>query len=296
MSPDDLSEHREGTNQPRASHEHEVGARVGVRRTYYSTASFPVIQSPSLFQAQIKQSLQRLENDQVIILASLGMDEPKGPRARYKYGSRVYIKNVRPSSWPGPPWWTGLSRVLPSTQLQTLYSKRLSSAVQGLCEALQRSSKKTGKTHFYEGDIPSFLDRKWGFRFSNRPGLLEKVQRIMRSCDSEVLRERGLAYETRSGQTLQLMFAVLWGLAQHLDESQNPEYVLQWTAVDWCRVAQIAQSIASKGEKKIFSRATCAQKGATGHYDVIFRRIFPYKPDFNAIRGMFHDFQSDNSF
>jgi hypothetical protein len=110
-----------------------------------------------------------------------------------------------------------------------------------------------------------------------------------------VLRENGLAYENRSGQALRLIFPILWGLAQHFIESglilgeRDSEYVLHWTAVDWCRVAQLAQKIAPEGEKKTYSPAFCSQKGATGQYDAIFRRLFPFKPNFDAISGMLHN-------
>ena len=97
LSPDDLSELRKKPGSG-ALYVHEVGVRVGVRRTYYSTASFPVITSSSLFQARIKQSIQRLENDQVIFLASLGIDKQTRNLAHRKQASRVYMKALRPSS------------------------------------------------------------------------------------------------------------------------------------------------------------------------------------------------------
>jgi len=294
MSPDDLSEFRKGSARPRALYIHEVGTRVGVRRTYYSTASFPVIRSPSWFQARIKQSIQRLENDQVIILASLGMYELKGPKARYIWASQVYAENVRPSSWPRPPC-TGLNKVSPSTQSQTLLSQGASIAIPGLSNALRQFHEKTGKIHLDISDIRSILSENRGFVSSNGHTLPEKIRSTVRICYGKVLRENGLAYENRSGQALRLIFPILWGLAQHFIESglilgeRDSEYVLHWTAVDWCRVAQLAQKIAPEGEKKIYSPAFCCQKGATGQYDAIFRRLFPYKPNFDAISGMLHN-------
>ena len=72
MSPDDILKRRNGRESSyTALYVHEIGVRPGVRRTYYSTASFLVIPSPSQFQRRIRQAIHRLENDQVIMLDSL---------------------------------------------------------------------------------------------------------------------------------------------------------------------------------------------------------------------------------
>lgn len=47
MSTDDISELRNTRAESGALHVHKIGAREGVRRSYYSTASFPVIKSGS---------------------------------------------------------------------------------------------------------------------------------------------------------------------------------------------------------------------------------------------------------
>ena len=105
-----------------------------------------------------------------------------------------------------------------------------------------------------------------------------------------MLRKKGLKYESRSSQTLRLLFPILWGLAQHFDESglvlgeHDADYILHWAAVDWCRVAQLAQKIAPEGEKKTYSPAFCAQKGTFDRANTTFRILFPYKLNFDAIR------------
>ena len=98
MSADDMWELRNARAESGALHVHKIGAREGVRRSYYSTASLPIIESASWFQARIRQSIQRLENDQAIILGSLDMSRPKGPKAEFKRESQTYFEKVRPSS------------------------------------------------------------------------------------------------------------------------------------------------------------------------------------------------------
>ncbi|KAH8879477.1 hypothetical protein GQ53DRAFT_37369 [Thozetella sp. PMI_491] len=104
---------------------HKIGRQEGVQRSYYSLASFPLIEESSWYQARIKQSIQRLENDQVIILDSLSFEGPDASSQRTKIlieASRNYTKVVRPHTCPSPPWH-GLNRVLPSTQRQQVISK-----------------------------------------------------------------------------------------------------------------------------------------------------------------------------
>lgn len=98
LSTDDIWELRSTSSESSALYVHKIGAREEVRRSYYSTASFPVIESASWFQARIRQLIQRLENDQAIILGSLNMSRPKGPRASIKRDSQAYFEKVRPSS------------------------------------------------------------------------------------------------------------------------------------------------------------------------------------------------------
>jgi hypothetical protein len=156
MSADDIWEFRNARAESGALHVHKIGAREGVRSSYYSTASFPIVESASWFQARIRQSIQRLENDQAIILGSLDMNRPKGPKAEFKRESQAYFEKVRPSSWPRPSW-NGLNQVLPSAQAQILHSREASIAVQGLCDALRLFHEKTGKVHLDAWDIRCIL-------------------------------------------------------------------------------------------------------------------------------------------
>lgn len=101
------------------------GRQEGVQRSYYSLASFPLIEESWWYQARIKRSIQRLENDQLIILESLSFDGPDASGTRTKIlieASRNSTKAVRPHAYPSPPWH-GLNRVLPSTQRQQVLSK-----------------------------------------------------------------------------------------------------------------------------------------------------------------------------
>ena len=287
MSADDIWELRNARAESGALHVHKIGAREAVRRSYYSTASLPIIESASWFQARIRQSIQRLENDQAIILGSLDMSRPNGPKAEFKRESQAYFEKVRPSSWPRPSW-NGLNQVLPSAQAQILHSQKASIAVQGLCDALRLFHEKTGKVHLDAWDIRCILSENKGFMSSSRYILPSSAGEFVRICYGDVLRKKSLTYESRSCQTLRLLFPILWSLTQHFDESglilgeHNAECILHWAAVDWCRVAQLAQKIAPEGEET-HSPAFCAQKGANDRATVIFQRLFPYKPNFDTI-------------
>lgn len=92
LSTDDIRELRSTSAESSALYVRKIGAREEVRRSYHSTASCPVIESASWFQARIRQSIQRLENDQAIILGSLNMSRPKGPRASIKRDSQAYFE------------------------------------------------------------------------------------------------------------------------------------------------------------------------------------------------------------
>jgi len=231
LSPDDLSGLRKKPGSG-ALYVHEVGVRVGVRRTYYSTASFPVITSSSLFQARIKQSIQRLENDQVIFLASLGIDKQTGNLAHRKQASRVYMEVLRPSSWPSPPW-AGLNKVLPSTQSLVLVSHEAPTTTSDLYDVLRQFYGKSGRLHLGASDLRIILDENKGHLPPNWHDLPEYIRfHLTRGYYNNVLQENGMAYENYRSQSLRTIFPILWGLAQHFTESglilgeRNSEYIL----------------------------------------------------------------------
>ena len=268
MSPDEILERRKGRDRKgresskTALYVHEIGVRTGVRRTYYSTASFPVISFPSQFQGRIKQAIHRLENDQAIMLDSLHRGKISGESAQRKQDSQVYIEKVRPLSWPRPPW-TGFNRVLPSTQGQAGLSKGTSTATSCVYDLLRNFHEQTGKIYLDASDIQSMLKEKETCVSWDGVILPPDVGSIMRRRFREVLRDNGLVYETRNGQHIRSLLPILWGLAQHIKESdlilgeRNEGYILHWIAVDWCRVAQLAQRFAPKSEKMVYSASLC---------------------------------------
>ena len=296
MSPDDILKRRKGRESSKtALYVHEIGVRTGVRRTYYSTASFPVISFPSQFQRRIKQAILRLENDQAIMLDSLHRGKISGDYAQQKQSSRIYMKKMRPLSWPRPPW-TGLNRVLPSTQRQAGLSTGTSTALSCVYDTLRKFHEKSGKIHLDASDIQSILKEKEKSVSWNGAILPPYVDMFMRQCFRKVLRDSGLVYETGYGQHIRSLFPILWGLAQHIKESdlilgeQNEGYIIHWIAIDWCRVAQLAQKIAPKSAKIVYSATLCSQYAARNYQNSIFRELLPYKLNFDKILGMLDDF------
>ena len=118
------------------------------------------------------------------------------------------------------------------------------------------------------------------------------MDEFIRRCFRKVLRDSGLLYESFNGQRIRSLLPILWGLAQHIKESdlilgeQNEGYIIHWIAFDWCRVAQLAQKIASKSAKIVYSATLCSQYAARNCQNSIFREILPYKPNFDRILGM----------
>lgn len=298
MSPDDILKSRKGHKSlKRALYVHEIGVRPGVRRTYYSTASFPVISFPSQFQRRIKQAIHRLENDQAIMLDSLHRGKIRGGdlSKQLKQHSRIYMEKMRLLSWPRPPW-TGLNRVLPSTQRQTGSSAGTPTALSCVYDTLRKFHEKSGKIHLDASDVQSILEEKEESGSWNGVILPPYVDTFMRQCFRNVLRDNGLVYETGHGQRIRSLFPILWGLAQHVKESdlilgeQNEGYIIHWIAIDWCRVAQLAQKIAPKSANIVYSATLCSQYAARGYENSIFREVLPYKLNFDRILGMLDDF------
>lgn len=302
LSTDDIWELRSTSAESSALYVHTIGAREEVPRSYHSTASFPVIESASWFQARIRQSIQRLENDQAIILGSWNMSRPKGPRASIITGlSSIFRKKC--GHLPGPVLrGMAFNQVLPSSRAQQLHSQSPSIAVQGLCDALRLFHEKTSEVHLDAWNIRCIFSENEGLIKSSRHILPSSVRQFVRMCYADVLRKKGLKYERRSCQMLRLLFPILWGLAQPFDASglvlgeYDAEHILHWAAVDWCRLAQLAQKIAPEGEEKTYSPAFCAQKGTFDRANTTFRRRFPYKPNFDAIRDISCDFFLFDSF
>ena len=295
MSPDDILKRRNGRESSyTALYVHEIGVRPGVRRTYYSTASFPVIPSPSQFQRRIRQAIHRLENDQVIMLDSLHRGKISRGYAQQKQISRIYMKKMRPLSWLRPPW-TGLNRVLPSTQKQAVLSTG-TSALSCVYDTLRKFHEKSGKTHLDASDIQSILEEKEKSASWNGVLLPPRVDSFMRLCFGKVLRDSGVVYDTHRGRDIRSLFPILWGLAQHIKESdlvlgeQNEGYIIDWITIDRCRVAQLAQKIAPKSAKIVYSATLCSQYAARNNYNPIFKELLPYKVNFDRILGMIDDF------
>ncbi len=296
MSPDDILKRRnKGESSKKALYVHEIGVRTGVRRTYYSTASFPVISFPSQFQGRIKQAILRLENDQAIMLDSLNRGMISGMYDQQKQNSRIYMTKMRPLSWPRPPW-TGLNRVLPFTQGQAGLSTGPSTAESCVYDTLRKFHEKSGKIHLDASDIQSILKEMEKSVSWNGVILPPYVDALMRRCFRKVLQERGLVYETPKGRHIRDLLPILWGLAQNIKESdlilgeQNEMYIVHWIAIDWCRVAQLAQKIAPKSAKIVYSATLCSQYAARSYTNSIFRELFPYKLNFDRILGMLDDF------
>lgn len=296
MSPDDILKRRNGReSSSTALYVHEIGVRPGVRRTYYSMASFPVIPSPSQFQRRIRQAIHRLENDQVIMLDSLHRGKISRGYAQQKQISRIYMEKMRPLSWPRPPW-TGLNRVLPSTQRQAGLSTGTSTALSCVYDTLRKFHEKSGKIHLDASDIQSILKEAEKSVSWNGVILPPNVDEFIKQCFRKMLRDIGLVYETNNGQRLRSLLPILWGLAQHTKESdlilgeQDEGYIIHWIAIDWYRVAQLAQRIAPKSAKMVYSATLCSQYAARTHLKSIFRESFPYKPNFDRILGMLDDF------
>jgi hypothetical protein len=294
LTPQGLRALRMQHKDPHVLYVHRVAMRTGAARTYYSTASFPVIQFASPFQARIKQTIQRLESDQVIMLMALSMDEATGRSAPYKQASQIYLENVRPSSWPCPQW-IGLNRVLPMSQNITLFSNGSFGANSDLCDALRQFYHQTGKHSLEMLDIQSLIGDSGNFISMNEQGVPGSVQNTVRKLYNDVLRENGLAYENTQARATRLLLPILWGLARHLTEAglilgeRNSEYILHWAAVDWCRIAQLAQNFAPDKMKDVYSAAFCATDFSTNaEHHMFFRILFPYKPNFDEIRGMFN--------
>ena len=84
------------------------------------------------------------------------------------------------------------------------------------------------------------------------------VDACMRRCFRKVLRDSGLVCETDNGQHIPSLLPILGRLPQHIKESdlilgeQNEGYSIHWIAIDWCRVAQLAQKIAPKSAKIVY--------------------------------------------
>ena len=296
MSPDDILKLRKVRDSSEmALYVHEMGVRTGVRRTYYSTASFPVIPFPSEFQRRIKQAILRLENDQAIMLDSLHRGKISGRYVPQKQSSRIYMQRMRPVSWPRPPW-TGLNRVLPSTQNQAAFSTGTSTELSCVYDTLRKFHEKTGKIHLDASDIQSIFEEKEKSASWNGVVLPPLVDPFMRRCFGRVLRDSGLVYETQNGRDIRFLLPILWGLAQHIKESdlilgeQNDGYIIDWIAVDWCRVAQLAQKIAPESAKIVYSATLCSQYAARDNFNPIFKEILLYKLNFDRILGMVDDF------
>lgn len=214
---------------------HEIGAREGVRRSHYSTASFPMIESASWSQARIRQSVLRLENDQTIILGSLDLSEPCGPHARDKLYSQAYLEKVRPPSWPRPPR-NGLNRVLPSSQIQNHIPCSSAGSVQvpGLHDVLESFHEKTGKLYLSEGDIRCIMNEKKKFITLNSKVQPVAIRKSIAACYKDVLQKKRLTYENQSYRKLRLLFLILWVFAHLFFESGLIlGELLQWAAVDW---------------------------------------------------------------
>lgn len=202
---------------------HKIGRQEGVQRSYYSLASFPVIEDSSWYQARIKQSIQRLENDQMIILGSLSFDDPdaSGPRTKILIeASRNYTKAVRPHACPRPPWY-GLNRVLPSTQQQQVLSKGSDLLPSELQQALEHYHTTTNKRCLGVNDIQCLLEKD-----GKLPRLIEPTTAPtnlviwLRAHYQRILKERGLQYEAQ-GEYVRRIFPILWGIVQHLVEADR---------------------------------------------------------------------------
>lgn len=257
----------------KALYVHEVGVLPGVQRKYYSLASFPIITEPSYFQARIKLSIYRLETDHTIIVGTLcPLQDVAAERltavSQLRIESQKYYDTLRPSMCPSPPW-IGLNRVLPTSQNNSLFSTGIESKFSGLAERKRQLYSNTHKLSLDTSDISLLLDKELpSHEIINLSG------RIKRLYDN-VLREYGMRYEPGSSRCLRLWFPILWGLANHVFEAQliigkgEFEYILDWDAVDWERVAQLAQSIAPEDKIHIYSKVLLQ------HGSMATARFFP---------------------
>jgi hypothetical protein len=283
---------RSGGHQ--ALHVHEVGSLPGVERTYYSMASFPIIAEASYFQARIKLAIYRLENDHIIIVGTLPCSQGAAMEASASHhikASRKYYSILRPSMCPPPPW-IGLNKVLPASQTHRIFTSISSStnlSLIGITESLQKFYCRTQKRFLDMSDISLLLCKELSTLEQEDKNLTQKIKQMY----NQVLREHGLRYEPKSARCLRLRFPILWGLAHHVSEAQiiitetNLEYILDWNAIDWECVAQLAQSIAPKDTIHMYTKLFCNRTAVT--YSGFFRKVFLYKQNFDAILGISHN-------
>lgn len=84
---------------------------------------------------------------------------------------------------------------------------------------MQLFYEKTGKIHLETSEVKTLFNDNKGLMSSNWHTIPKRVDLIMRRYYSDVLRENGLTYESKSNHLLRVLFPMLWGLAQHFRES-----------------------------------------------------------------------------